>query len=273
MTEVRGEARRRGTPARGWVGDTIRAVVLTFLWLTLGFAALAMRPAIGLTWIVLVTAAFIWYRVVRPVRRRDRRALRAFRLRPLYAPRPFLVLALPSLILAGIGTSLLLAEVADPEIAESPAWDLVDAYAATPTGFAAVGLLIAVLGPLIEEFHFRGLMQRALERRFGVPVAIVVTAAAFSLIHLHGWPWSLHPFVLGLFWGYAAHATGSIWAGVIMHSAWNGMLLIVGSTVPGLPQPGHLPAAAVWVLPLALIAGLVGFRKWYGMTMHGVRSQ
>lgn len=48
-------------------------------------------------------------------------------------------------------------------------------------------LLIFVVGaPLVEEIFFRGLLLRALERRFGSGVAVAVSGAIFGLVHLEG---------------------------------------------------------------------------------------
>ena len=54
-----------------------------------------------------------------------------------------------------------------------------------------VELLIAFAIPLVEEFSFRGHVQRLLERRYGVPVAIVMSAILFMSLHIGVPHWSI----------------------------------------------------------------------------------
>jgi|GEM_PF-3774003 len=65
---------------------------------------------------------------------------------------------------------------------------------------------IVVLGPLLEEWLFRGVALVALGRAVGARAAIVILAAAFAGIHLTG-PWHLL-FLLGLVFGVIADRGG-----------------------------------------------------------------
>ena len=47
-------------------------------------------------------------------------------------------------------------------------------------------LIIVVLAPVIEELFFRGLLLRALERRFGSGWAIAGSSGLFGLSHVQG---------------------------------------------------------------------------------------
>jgi len=85
---------------------------------------------------------------------------------------------------------------------------------------------------LPEELFFRGFLLKKLEARFppkrrwlggGIGWALVLSAAAFALIHLpkDGDPRALATFFPGLLFGWMRSATGSIFASTITHGASN----------------------------------------------------
>jgi membrane protease YdiL (CAAX protease family) len=85
---------------------------------------------------------------------------------------------------------------------------------------------------LPEELFFRGFLLDRLERRFppgrrilggGVGVALVLSAAAFAVIHLprEGDPRALATFFPGLLFGWMRSATGSIVASTVTHGCSN----------------------------------------------------
>lgn len=95
--------------------------------------------------------------------------------------------------------------------------------------FCAVQIVVVALP---EELCFRGCLLGLLERRFppkrrilggGVGLALVLSAAAFALIHLPkaGDPRALATFFPGLLFGWMRSATGSIAGSVAAHAASN----------------------------------------------------
>ncbi|HEY0194467.1 MAG TPA: CPBP family intramembrane glutamic endopeptidase [Kofleriaceae bacterium] len=85
---------------------------------------------------------------------------------------------------------------------------------------------------LPEELFFRGYLLKKLEQRFpprrrvlggGVGLALVLSAAAFAIIHLpkDGDPRALATFFPGLLFGWMRSATGSILASTVAHGASN----------------------------------------------------
>ena len=85
---------------------------------------------------------------------------------------------------------------------------------------------------LPEELFFRGYLLHRLEQRFppkrrvlggGIGLALVLSAAAFALIHLprDGDPRALATFFPGLLFGWMRSATGSILASTVSHGCSN----------------------------------------------------
>lgn len=58
----------------------------------------------------------------------------------------------------------------------------------SPSLLAAIALLlaVAVITPFAEELFFRGLLMRALEKRFNPTIAVVVSSVVFGALHLTG---------------------------------------------------------------------------------------
>jgi membrane protease YdiL (CAAX protease family) len=87
--------------------------------------------------------------------------------------------------------------------------------------FAVNAVAVSTIGPFAEELFYRGLGVRVLSA-FGAVVAVGGTAILFGLAH--GIPVALPPLVflaLGLAW--VRLRSGSVWPGVIAHSAFNAL--------------------------------------------------
>ncbi|HEX6443753.1 MAG TPA: CPBP family intramembrane glutamic endopeptidase [Streptosporangiales bacterium] len=89
-------------------------------------------------------------------------------------------------------------------------------------GIALYALLvvIAFVGPVVEELHFRGMWWRAIDNRFGPVAALLVTSAIFAVVHLE--PVRLLGLLLGgLVLGGLRLVTGRLGAGVVAHMTLN----------------------------------------------------
>ena len=102
---------------------------------------------------------------------------------------------------------------------------------------AAFGIFIA---PVVEELFFRGFIYPALERffnrflfpafdlAFGSALSIIVTAAAFSLLHegqlAHAWVPLLVLFSVGVVLTLVRARTNSVATCVLVHMGYNGVL-------------------------------------------------
>jgi len=83
-----------------------------------------------------------------------------------------------------------------------------------------------IWAPLGEEVAFRGVLYPALRSRFGVAPATAVSAAIFALAHGYGVLGFVAVFWSGVLWALAYERTGSLWPGIIAHSAGNVMATV-----------------------------------------------
>jgi membrane protease YdiL (CAAX protease family) len=103
----------------------------------------------------------------------------------------------------------------------APRSSLVDPPAGLFLSVVYLLLTIATF-PLIEEFSMRGWFLQPMRNRFGTQWAVFTSAFLFAVLHLVRYPRQFVTiFVVALGYGYAVVATGSIWASIAMHYAWN----------------------------------------------------
>ena len=115
-------------------------------------------------------------------------------------------------------------------IAESMLTEGVASYS-----FLSMFLVIAVMGPVIEEMMFRGVMFRVFGKHGRIAGAVIVSALIFGLYHKN-----LNQFFyttyIGIMFALIDDAADSIWPSTICHIIFNGfsvcMMYIVG---PGMP--------------------------------------
>jgi membrane protease YdiL (CAAX protease family) len=106
-----------------------------------------------------------------------------------------------------------------------------------------LGLLcIAIVVPFAEELYFRGLLLSWLRGKMIAPLAAVLSAALFALVHFRfishpgaeGWIHSGTIAALGLVNGVLALYTRSLWGPFAVHAGYNAVLISTASLVPGL---------------------------------------
>lgn len=101
-------------------------------------------------------------------------------------------------------------------------------------GNPAVILLVAAIGPVIEEFIFRWAGFKLLRLlHFGVLPTILITSVAFGAAHLHIAPVNVtFATLLGLALGWSYARTDDIWCPIALHSGINaGALVLMGIAV------------------------------------------
>jgi CAAX protease family protein len=133
-------------------------------------------------------------------------------------------------ILAGIGLEIALA------VAIFPIADLVDnerqgvvqdLESAHGLHLVLLALFAGLIAPVCEELLFRGLLLRALRRRFSTVVAVVISALVFALVHPALDPsWGTFVIVpalfgLGAISGAVAVRRGDLSASIMLHIGFN----------------------------------------------------
>ena len=89
----------------------------------------------------------------------------------------------------------------------------------------SAALLIVAFPAIFEEIAFRGLILSGLDRLMKPREALVVQAAAFSVLHLAAAVFVSH-FGIGLLFGFLRRKTGSLVPGIVLHALWNSWVLI-----------------------------------------------
>jgi membrane protease YdiL (CAAX protease family) len=191
---------------RGWRYSLLKIVVVV------GALLLARRQVVA-TYVVLSLALLDSF--VKPIVR-DGRDLAAAGLGPPVRP-----LAIGF----GVGALMMTTAVA---IFWAAGWyrvvDIVGASRAVPR--FAYWVLVYALVAIVEEVIFRGLLWRFVERRGGPLGALFVTALLFGLGHIPNPDSSVRAGLAialeaGLMLGAIYLATGSLWAAIGAHWAWN----------------------------------------------------
>ncbi len=91
-------------------------------------------------------------------------------------------------------------------------------------GIVLTVAMVVVVGPLVEELVFRGVIAGSLDSHFGLRVAVLASAAAFAAYHLT--PWVLVPtFVLGVALAWLALTRETLWPAYALHALYNGVVV------------------------------------------------
>lgn len=85
-------------------------------------------------------------------------------------------------------------------------------------------LLVVVGAPLVEEFVYRGMLQRSFAARISEPLALLVASAWFAAIHFRALELP-GLFVAGLVFGACLLVTGRLGTAIIAHAAFNATAL------------------------------------------------
>lgn len=101
---------------------------------------------------------------------------------------------------------------------------LTRAFGTGALGVALTVLVVALIGPVLEEVLLRGVVLGPIAARIGAWPAIVGCALAFALLHAS--LWSLLPLtVLGVGVGWLAVRSRSLWPAILAHVLYNGVLI------------------------------------------------
>ncbi len=100
--------------------------------------------------------------------------------------------------------------------------------------------VIALFAPFVEEFFFRGLLLRWLQRIGGATLAVAVTAILFALVHgqlflhpgAHGLLFTAELFAAGVVLALWVVRTGSLRTSFATHAAYNATAVLFGVLFP-----------------------------------------
>jgi uncharacterized protein len=82
--------------------------------------------------------------------------------------------------------------------------------------FSIVVLIAAVVPAFCEEFLFRGLLQKNFIKALGVKKGIILTGCIFGIYHFN--PFAIIPLILlGIYFGFLVHRSGSITLSIVAH--------------------------------------------------------
>jgi len=219
----------------------LKALGMFLLWnLVVGFFLLFADPVVGLPVSLALYALLLWGYLLRPARGEDRtRRWASLRLRRLEgSTRTWAIISVPVMLLLSWALGDVYTRLVPvPTESLNPFEELLS----TADGRLMISIFAIAVAPIVEEFTFRGLIQRELERKHGAVVGIVGSAGLFALVHLLPWVFPLH-FFLGVAFGFAVWATRSIWTGVILHAA-NNTAAMIGFGASG-QEPA--PTGTLW---------------------------
>lgn len=127
-------------------------------------------------------------------------------------------------------------------------------------------VFVAVFAGVGEELFFRGVLQRLFIKIFKSPWAgIIVTAVIFSAIHLQFYGF-LPRLVLGILLGLIYWYSGSLWAAIIAHFAYDAMAVVLIHFNPSMADENTVTASfgnqtVLAAVSLALVVWLVLWMK------------
>jgi membrane protease YdiL (CAAX protease family) len=242
------------------------------LWQLAVEAGFLFSPALSVAWMVIVVGLFLRVYVA-PAPWNGRGRARS-RVRPPVR-RAWAWIAATAPAMAVLPLALWTALLALGLAQEVDYGEKLEKWLAQPGGEAAFVVLAVLVAPLLEEFGFRGWIQRPMERRLGAQAAIAGSALLFAVAHFQP---DYLPVRLagGLVLGHAVYATRSIWAGVALHLAWNAGALAFGAAFPEFDPAGKgwtwaAPAAGAALLSLVWCAW--GVRRMQDATAAGAQAR
>ena len=113
-----------------------------------------------------------------------------------------------------------------------------------------------IVASVAEEFLFRGLMQVTLEKKGDATRAVLLASLTWTLVHQNPY-WAVEIFILGVFIGFIAWRTNSVYPAIIVHGINNmiGVLVLNADDLQGVNSwyewRGH-------VSPIVLVCALGG---------------
>ncbi len=96
----------------------------------------------------------------------------------------------------------------------------VPAQAGSETELTLLLMLCIILGPIVEEIMFRGILLKMFGASVGVVMSVIITSALFAGSH-GGLVQIAYTFVLGLVLGVVRYKSTSLWSAIALHMSFN----------------------------------------------------
>ena len=109
-------------------------------------------------------------------------------------------------------------------ISDNTALDITDQFG--DVSFFVMWFFVGLLGPVVEELVFRGIILGGLRTTGRIFSAIVLSALLFGLAHMNINQFS-YTLCAGIFWGLLVEATGSIVPSLICHVMMNSVSVMM----------------------------------------------
>ena len=143
-----------------------------------------------------------------------------------------------------------------------------------PTSALFIIGVVIILAPFVEEIIFRGFFQRVLEYRLkDVTKAVLFSALTFAIVHFNPW-WVIQIYLIGLFLGYVAWRTNSIWISFFLHALNNGVAVWFAHQTPEsiswYEWRGH---TSPFILIIGVVLFYVGIRLFISVTPISQRTE
>ena len=122
----------------------------------------------------------------------------------------------------------------------------------------AMIVTVSLAAPFGEELFFRGYALPALARSWGPTVAVLVTGAMFSVLHLNKVGF-IGLWEIGILLALLRLWSGSLWPSMLCHAANNalaGAAFLMGWEDPAVPPPPLLLAAGAVLLLIGLVVAV-----------------
>jgi membrane protease YdiL (CAAX protease family) len=133
-------------------------------------------------------------------------------------------------ILLGIFLYLVVETFLDGEVPTQAVVEATNRATGIPT-IIGVAVTAVILAPFAEEVVFRGVLYRALLRRWGANAAVYGSAAVFAGLHVvldpGAWLASIALFAFGIVLAYSVQHTGRLGRAIMMHAGFNLHAVIV----------------------------------------------
>jgi len=113
-------------------------------------------------------------------------------------------------------------------------------------------LLIVVFAAVCEEFFIRGGLMSGLHNKYGAKYAVIVTAFAFSLMHMNP-SQTVFQFGLGIVIGILVIRTMSILPAILLHAFSNSYALIIYNTSIAQGLENFILGDRTWLVVLTFI--------------------